>query len=264
MDATGNRKWQIGILVLTVGIGAAAVSPARAADETPTWLPFELNRWYEYSVTGLETDGVERFRVIDATGSDGRRRYQLQSVLHLKQTDGAYRRHETYYTFEADGGAVAYRGESDTYMPGSPLETGERTFSFAFDPAGETVAVRIKHTDWPAYEARVFHVPRRTFALDRHCFSHVALVLALAQVDATPRKKKLDVFTFADGRLARLVLECRGTAMRQIAGRAVELIKIRPLVNNLFIGTCWVRQSDRLLLFHSNERRSVTVTLQVE
>ena len=248
---------------MAIGIAAAVWSPVRAAADAGAWLPFELDRWYEYVVTGLDTDGVERFKVIDATGSDGRQRYQLQSVLHLKQTDGAYRRHETYYTFDADGGALAYRGESDTLKPDSPLDTGKRSFSFTFEPADESVLVKIKHTDWPAYEARVFRVPRGTFALDRHCFSHVALMMALKKADPKPHKRAFDVFTFGDGRLSRVVLEYRGAALRQIAGRAMELVKIRPLVNNLFIGTCWVRQSDRLLLFHSNERRSVTVTLQM-
>lgn len=247
------------VCVAIVATASAQDTPARSAR-----FGFTLNVWYEFDVAGADLAGGERFRFVDATRSDGRVLYRLESVLSLKRRDGAYRNHETSLTFTANGTSVSYSGKSDAYYPDSPGDTGSQTFSFEFVSAKKMVRVRIDHSRRPRFRSEVFDLPQRTFALDRQCFSHLALLVAYNAIDSNSRKAKMDVFSLSEGRPMTVTLEYEGMQKRNLAGSAVDLVKVRPLVDNVFIGTFLVRQSDRALVYHTSQDGAVRVALKLD
>ena len=117
-------------------LAVCAIASGRASGQdgsaAPAPFPFALDTWYEFNVAGGDLAGYERFRFVDATRSDERVLYRLDSVLSLKRRDGAYREHETSLVFTAKGVPVKYRGKSDAYFPDSPGDTGTQTFLFEF------------------------------------------------------------------------------------------------------------------------------------
>jgi len=262
---TLSPKWSARVALAALLVCAVVLARVSAqekpADSAP--FPFALNVWYEFNIAGADLSGSERFRLVDATRSDEVRRYRLESVLSLKRLDGAYREHETALTFTGRGAPVSYRGKSDALFPNSPGDTGAQTFSFDFLSAERTVRVEIDHTERPRYELKVFNVPRRTFALDRQCFSHFALLVAFNALGPSSRKASMDVFSLSECRPMKVTLEYKGTEKRSLAGSAVDLVKVKVLVDKIPIGTFVVRQSDRTLIYHTSQDGGVRVALKL-
>ena len=262
---TLSPKWSAKVALpaalLCVVVLAKAYAQDKPADSAP--FPFALNVWYEFNVAGADLSGNERFQFVDATRSDERPLYRLESVLSLKRRDGAYRKHETSLTFTAKGTPVSYYGKSDALFPDSPGDTGAQTFSFDFLSAERAVHVKIDHSERPRYRSKVFDVPRETFALDRQCFSHFALLVACNAIEPNSRKAKMDVFSLSECRPMKVTLEYKGTEKTNLAGSAVDLVKVRVLVNKIPIGTFLVRQSDRTLIYHTSQDGGVRVALKL-
>jgi len=249
-------------LMLCAVVLAEASAQERSADSHP--FPFALNVWYQFDVVGAELNGSERFRFVDATRSDGPAMYRLESILSLKRRDGAYRKHETSLTFTETGRPESYHGNSDALFPDSPADTGAQTFSFKFLAAEKAVHARIDHSEKPMHEVMVLNVPQRTFALDRQCFSHFALLVALNNIGPNSRKAKMEVFSLSEGRRMVVTLGYEATQKRSLAGSVVSLVKVRPIVDKVFIGTFLVRQSDRTLIYHASQDGGVRVALKLE
>jgi len=223
-------------------------------------LPFKLGKTYEYEISG-EMMGREKFRILDATGPDGVKMFQLVSELDIKNQKGAFRKHRTSYVFDAYGRASSYTGWHEAQYPKAPDESGREDFAFTFLP--KSVRAKVERKGRQTWEAEILNLPRGGVpAIDRDCISHLALALAGTSLAPDRRKDSVSLFSFKRrGERVRMSFDMVLTDRRRLWRKIEELGKVETDVYNVPMGTVWIRLKDRLLVKLANS--SVTVAVEL-
>jgi len=239
-------------------IAVSAICPSAAHCEELR-LPFQLGKTYEYRVSG-EMGGSEKFTVVDATGPDDVKRFKLTSKLDIKAPNGAFRRHNTSYTFDAKGRACSYTGEQEAYFPDLPGETGKEQFYFRFSDG--TVDVKIDHLGRPTWQALIRNLPPEGVpAIDQDCISHLALAVAMNSLGDDKPKGSAMLFSFKRRELVQMSFKFRVSDKRKLWRSVEEMSKFSYYVYDVSTGGFWIRRADSLLVSLANESVTVVVDL---
>ena len=240
-------------------VGGILAGRALTGQERGLALPFALDKDYEYQISG-EMIGEEKFRIVDATGADGVKKYKLESTLDVKNQDGAFRRQATSYIFDAYGYACSYRGWREAHYPKFPADSGKEEFEFTFSPT--SVHVKLERKDRPPWEADILKLPRPgVLAIDQDCMSHVALAFAGTSLGAKSRKESVSLFSFKLRERIRMSFDMVLTDPRRLWTKMTELGKVETDIYNVPSGTAWIRLEDRLLVKLASASLKVRVEL---